>query len=386
MGIGDVNADGRGDFVVSTGACATAVSGLTSQPLYSICQSPTLNNYFGKVIDVVGDVDADGYPDYVIGAPTTVPPSFGNVVGHAYLVSGGAGAILHTWATTGSWNQFGETVSGIGDVDGDGISEVLIGAPTYGQAFVYSCAAPYGQVYALTGFGQTAWGSFGLMSASLGDLDGDGWPDYVLRVENGVLAVKNGPTGTTLYTLPTPAGYSLVGLGRAGDTDGDGFEDVFLGLVPFSTTPYWFGGISSIPVGVIPFGAGCPQSVGTTARIGATRPPSSAQPFGLTLSQLSPGRPVGLIVGLSSTQYLATPLPWDLTTVGVPGCSLLASIDLFLTQTTGVGTGGSGSAVQTFTIPPGLTGSTYYAQWAIENPLGSATLGSLTRGLSVTIQ
>ena len=165
----------------------------------------------------------------------------------------------------------------------------------------------------------------GDLSTPLGDLDGDGWPDYVLMVENGVMAVKSGPTGATLYTLPTPPGYSLIGLGHAGDTDGDGFADVLLGVVPFSSTPQSFASISTIPLGVTLFGAGCPQSIGTTARIGATRPASSAQPFGLTLSQLPVGRPVGLIVGLSATQYLTVTLPWDLTPVGVPGCSLLAS-------------------------------------------------------------
>jgi hypothetical protein len=57
-----------------------------------------------------------------------------------------------------------------------------------------------------------------------------------------------------------------------------------------------------------------------------------------------------------------------------------------LPQTTVVASGGAGSAIQLFAVPAGLTGVTYYAQWAVENPPNSGTLGSLTQGLSVIVQ
>jgi FG-GAP repeat len=393
VGLGDVNGDGTADFAVSDGGCVTAISGATSQTLWTLCVYVP-GNVFGVKMDTVSDVDGDGKRDLVIGAPTPSSPQISTQVGRAYLVSGATGALLHMWSPmSGNQNQFGRSVCGLDDVNGDGSPDVLIGAPGQGQAFVYSCAPPYGLVYSLAGVPPNNYTYFGLLSASIGDLDGDGWPDYALMVESGGIVVKSGPTGATLYPLPLPPTYfgTLQGIGRGGDLDADGFEDLLVGYLPWPPPPpqpwpYTFARISTIPMGISPFGAGCPQSTGTTARIGATRPASSAQTFGLTLSQLPAGRPVGLIVGLSASQYLTASLPWDLTSVGVPGCSLLASIDFFLTQVASPVSGGTGSAVQIFTIPIGLSGSTYYAQWAIENPPGSGSLGSLTRGLSVTIQ
>jgi hypothetical protein len=385
LALGDVNGDGANDFAVSTGYCVNVVSGATSQSLYMVCMF-LLYNVYGKTLASVGDVDGDGRTDFVIGAPTG-PPQLGNPPPcHVYLVSGSTGTILHDWVQAGGWSQFGDSVSAIGDVDGDGITDVVVGAPTYGAAYVYSCAPPYALLYSLSGVGQTSWGNFGRSSAAVGDLDGDGWPDYVLTVENNALVLKSGPSGATLNMLPNPTGYYVVGIGRGGDVNGDEFADVLLGMASLSFGPHAYASISTIPTGITSFGAGCPQPSGVTARIAATRPPSSAQPFGLTLSAVPAGSLVGLVGGTSAAQYLGTPLPYNLASVGAPACNLLVSIDAFLAQTTGIASGGSGSAVQTFTIPGGLTGSTFYAQWAIYNPPGSTSLGSVTRGLSITVQ
>src|SRR5207244_2875958 len=103
----------------------------------------------------------------------------------------------------------------------------------------------------------------------------------------------------------------VLGLGRAGDTNGDGFEDLLLGLESgtLQGLAYGFAGISTIPTGIVAFGAGCPQSIGTTGRIGANRPASSSQPFSITLSRVPPGTLADLIIGVSNTHYLTALLP-----------------------------------------------------------------------------
>ena len=92
------------------------------------------------------------------------------------------------------------------------------------------------------------------------------------------------------------------------------------------------------------------------------------------------------LFGLSNAMNGTTPLPWNLASYGMPSCSLLVSLDLVVQTSTVQIRPGEGAASFTATIPAGLTGVTFYAQWAVGNPAGSPAPAAMTRGLAITIQ
>ena len=84
-------------------------------------------DWFGRSVSSAGDVDGDGFDDVVVGAYRD--DNNGTDSGSARVFSGATGAILHTWNGDSAGDQFGWSVSGAGDVDGDGFDDVVVGAP-----------------------------------------------------------------------------------------------------------------------------------------------------------------------------------------------------------------------------------------------------------------
>jgi hypothetical protein len=140
-GVPDVNGDGRGDMLVGAesedvGSVTSAgqahlFSGATGAPLYTL-ESPDPNHvgYFGHAVVGLGDVDGDGRGDLLIGAPyETTDPELSEA-GRAYVFSGASGALLRTLASPNGEDRgfFGYTVSAVPDADGDGAPDLLIGA------------------------------------------------------------------------------------------------------------------------------------------------------------------------------------------------------------------------------------------------------------------
>ena len=110
--------------------------------------NPQAGAEFGSSMAFVGDVNGDGVPDLLVGAPK-------QDVGanleqrQAYLISGATGALIQTLDNPfpQAEAKFGASVASAGDVDGDGINDLLIGAPgqrigtsgcSVGRAFVFS--------------------------------------------------------------------------------------------------------------------------------------------------------------------------------------------------------------------------------------------------------
>jgi hypothetical protein len=267
---GDVDGDGLDDILIGVpipgdwgsspgvtylffGASLPASGTLSLSAADAVIIGEVNGDGSGYAVASAGDVDGDGLDDILIGAPYHYLG--GGMVGKAYLMfgstiaSGGtfwlSGADANFLEVTGWPDHTGKAVAGVGDVDGDGLDDVLISSPdnlnstvTYGTAYLFfGSTIASGGSFALTGAdaameGAGGYQSFGDPVASAGDVDGDGLADVVMSGSSGYLMF-----GATLVAggtfVPADADASFPGgsgqMTSAGDVDGDGLDDVLVG-------------------------------------------------------------------------------------------------------------------------------------------------------------
>jgi FG-GAP-like repeat/FG-GAP repeat len=393
VGLGDTNGDGLGDF---------AVAGAGWNGWVDVYHGPGFNyaytvgaqwaySTFGYSIASCGDVNGDGSPDFIVGAPGKVAQfQLPEVVpGFAHVFSGANGATLHNWTGPFVPSHFGEAVMSPGDINGDGIPDIVVAAPGAAALYVFSGATGV-QIASFTDpQGYIGW--FGSRLVALGDVDGDGIGDYAARGSPQIDVFSGATTARILHfsNLPTsPWTYNIAAtFGALSDFNGDDVPEILIGSSPIvANQSGHIQCFSLLPSGITMNGAACPQSTALFPRIGASGVPHANSTLPVTLSRVPVGMGAGLIVGLSNTTFGSIPLPWQVNPLLAPGCFLFTSIDWFLPTVTTSASPGIGSAIMPLAIPPGTTGLTFYAQWGIENPPGSPTVGSVTRSLEVTIQ
>src|SRR5262245_42562723 len=88
---------------------------------------PSTNSYAGSAVAGVGDVDHDGFDDVLVGMPND--DAAGVFAGRARLYSGKTGAILRDYLGDHANDNFGAAVASCGDVDNDGTPDFIVGAP-----------------------------------------------------------------------------------------------------------------------------------------------------------------------------------------------------------------------------------------------------------------
>lgn len=241
-GAGDVDADGTPDLLIgslwtnSKAGQAKVFSGATGALLYTL-DGAYGDNYFGNAVSGAGDVDHDGYDDLLIGA--WGESAVRSYSGTAYLYSGQTGAIIRRYEGQIDHGYFGHAVAGMGDVDGDGVPDQLIGE-LGNDTLGYDTGAAYlfsGATGALihSWIGPHGNSRFGEHLAALGDIDQDGVDDCVIAAmfhsPTGRAYVISGATGATIHEL---AGYDpeevfADAVGPAGDIDADGVPDILVG-------------------------------------------------------------------------------------------------------------------------------------------------------------
>jgi len=409
-GLGDLDGDGVPDVLAGfqfggggpTGS-TRALSGTTGAMLLEIAGAVP-GGLFGSSVSGTGDLSGDGVPDFLGGAPSCLTFCGPSPMAYAEVISGAIGAPLFLVGPFFPASAFGRAVTGLGDVSGDGIPDFVVGAPwlssapsfTPGEVRVYSGASGL-QLY-VVGIGASPLvDGLGWSLADPGDVNGDGVPDVLAGAPYGGsdrfgrAVVLSGDTGALLMTLAPGPASSPGSFGRAlaapGDCDGDGFPDLLVGetRAGLPGRAYLFSGA---PEGITSYGAGCPGSAGVVPRIGATGVPSTGATLSIHLSSSPALTDAVLLVGTSNATWAGVPLPLNLAFLGMPSCLLLAAPDYaFATLTAGPGLA-AGSATFDFPIPSALSlvGTVLHAQWYIVDPGPAPVPGTVTRGLSITIQ
>ena len=144
--------------------------------------------------------------------------------------------IIREWRGEAAGDQFGWIARPIGDVDGDGVTDIVTSAPTHGQN-----GSRAGRVYVYSvGSGKLLWSvdgnpgdELGSGIEALGDADGDGVPDVIASGPSGpgVAFVYSGRDGHVLQRMRAERRDEDYGthVSGVGDVDGDGFPDVIVG-------------------------------------------------------------------------------------------------------------------------------------------------------------
>ena len=173
---------------------------------------------FGWIARVIGDVDGDGINDFVTSAPTKDVQ--GENAGRIYVYSGRSGALL--WQADGApGDQLGSGIEAAGDTNGDGVPDVVGSAPYSDVAYVYS--GRDGRVL-LTFHGEAKGDRFGEHVSSVGDIDGDGYADVIVGAPG---SNSHGRGAGRAYVYSGKDGRLLLTL--SGERAGDGFGSTVTG-------------------------------------------------------------------------------------------------------------------------------------------------------------
>lgn len=262
--LGDVDGDSIPDYAVAAplvpnggfllAGSIWVISGKTHQTLYDL-RGPTERAKFGTMMTGIGDADGDGLADIAIGAwPTDLN---GLVeVGVVYVVRGQDGALIRSFNGQFEGQRFGYSVSGVGDLDGDGLADIAIGAPAVvprnGRGSIRILSPKSGHVLWSLVSDQDG-DAMGFLVAGMGDLDGGGTPDWLASAP--WRSVNDLTANGAAWAFSGESGLPLFEVDGARDGDHWGSSLAAAGLMNNDVTPDFAVGSPDVASGAYRFGA-----------------------------------------------------------------------------------------------------------------------------------
>ena len=256
-GVGDLNGDSIPDVLVGVphysnfdaghiiAGEAFVFSGADGSILFRLNDpDEEENNRMGFAVLGPGDVTGDGVPDLLVGVPKKESEAGLADVGSAYIFSGADGSFVRSLDPPDQGGaeengRFGAALADAGDINHDGVRDILIGAPGKSHAYVFN-GVTGALIFTMTNPSppaQEKLPSFGAAVAGGQDVDGDGTPDFVIGAPNqkslqGAAYVFKGSNGALLRSLRGPAQkFAKFGTSVAlsPDSTGDGRPDILVG-------------------------------------------------------------------------------------------------------------------------------------------------------------
>lgn len=328
--VGDVDDDGRADFAVAIRdpqlrGGAAVYSGATGT-LLRLCFSDLPGDRLYQWIDACGDIDLDGYDDFVVSNDSGYAGR-----GLLRVFSSRTGAILRRIDFPGTW-EFGMRVTGRGlDYDGDGVPDLATAARLENVS-----PQQRGSVYVYSGRDESR-----------------------LHRWISTPASPFGPSGNIGYEVHGQRPWPGQHTANVIVTDPEAI----------SVNP------CQLPQGRISLYRGTPRTAGLLGPAcpgNLTTPPNvGIQSLGgagvrIHLSNAPPNVLALMMAGLSTTQFGGVPLPAPLDPLGIPGCSLRTSVDVTCLATTGAAGQDAGYAHFDLPVPipaSGLGAWSVAAQW-----------------------
>ena len=279
-GTGDINGDGKNDLIVGAYLSnkSYVIFGTTAFPaIFDILHLNGNNGFtltsssttgFGGPAVGTGDINGDGKPDLIVGDLSKAYVIFGaNHFPATFDVSSLNGSNGFTLISSSS--GFGSTLSGVGDINGDGKPDLIVGAWIANKAYVIFGANHFPAIFDVSslngsnGFTLTSsTRSFGYSAAGAGDVNGDNIPDFIVGTSDfrankayvifGAftfpatfdISSLNGSNGFTLTSYEGNFGDSVDG---TGDVNGDSKSDLIVGLGSPDGNAYVIFGASTFP-------------------------------------------------------------------------------------------------------------------------------------------
>ncbi|MBK6876377.1 MAG: FG-GAP repeat protein [Ignavibacteria bacterium] len=184
----DFNKDGFSDVLVgepgynsNTGRAHIFFGGAIMNNIPDVTMTGESNNsYFGMVSSSADDVNGDSYPDVIVSAM-----NYGGETGRAYIYYGGSSMNNAVDLTLNGENGHFGSWTAAGDMNGDGYSDVIIGAYRYGsddrgKVYLYHGGNPMNNSPDLIFLGKESGSLLGNTLAGVGDLNKDGYSDIIL--------------------------------------------------------------------------------------------------------------------------------------------------------------------------------------------------------------
>ena len=372
---GDLDLDGHAEIALKTGgsilsgSVVEVRSGLDGSVM-AIIAAPAVSNAssIGSAIAGVGDLDGDGWPQLLIRGDYFLPScALGHGVYDFEAPGFGLQAFVNTWQCG---QEFGNKIGRVDDVDGDGLADFYVGAPgtdvggasDAGWIGVFSGAT--GSL--ITAVSGTATFDFvGGSVAEMSDVSGDGLPEVALVWSVNKISVRSLPSFSILYetTAASLGAVQVLEVDTLGDADGDGSDDF---LIRWRASPGASEGISAIsgPTGT-PIGS-----------IGQSIPASIVYPWGglgdvngdgLGDFAASPAVFPWVVLPPVALQSLWTPWTWPVTG-GQATVYVSRNFDL-------VGAAAVGGSAQLEIVAPKRAGMTFQVVFALEFVFPGTPLG-----------